>query len=214
MQAFVDFLNARFGLSPETSKALNSLIRVKYFPSRRFLRSAGELSNSIFYVRKGLVHLYRKRDECDWLTFEDQVICPFDRFVKQEPSSVYYETLEPTEVQVISYENYQLLAQRSDFRTAIYHTIIDRLYKVNKFLTANNGSAGQRYEAFEQHFPGLVNRVPVHLIAAFLDVAPKTISRIRSGQSRSKTKDTVARVINMVSAVTTDWRKINTTSSP
>lgn len=213
MQAFVDFLNARFGLSAETCKLLRSHISIRYIPSRKFIRSAGDPSDAIFYIRKGLVHLYRKREECDWLSCEDQVICPFDRFIKQEPSSVFYETLEPTEVHVISYESYRQLATKSDFRNAIYHTIIDRLYRVNKFLTVNNGSATQRYAAFAEFFPGLANRVPVNLIAAFLDVSSKTVSRIRSGQNVYKISDSVARVVTMDSSAT-EWKKINTTSVP
>jgi hypothetical protein len=63
--------------------------------------------------------------------------------------------------------------------------VIEKIYIINGFLIGNTGDAGDRYAKFVNHFPDIVNRVPVNIIASFLDVCPKTISRIRASKNNS-----------------------------
>ncbi|NOT90542.1 Crp/Fnr family transcriptional regulator [Ferruginibacter sp.] len=154
-------------------------IQIRYYQPRRFLRKQYDKSDKIFFIRKGIVHLYRKKEKTDWLSCENNVICPFNRFIMEEVSSVTYETLEPTEVQIINYNDCIELFEFEDFKNAVYRVIIDHLYKVSKFHADNVGYASKRYEVFIHHFPNIVNRVPIKVISTFLGVCPKTISRIK-----------------------------------
>lgn len=156
-------------------------IEVKYYKAHSFLRQKGDFSDKIFFIRKGLVHLYRTKEKTDWLSCENEVICPYNRFLMQQPSSVYYETLEPTEVQTINYSAYLKLLEISEFRDVINQVVIERLYRVNKFLLEISCSAVGRYHVFVNHFPSLSNRVQANIMASFLGLCPKTISRVKNG---------------------------------
>jgi CRP/FNR family transcriptional regulator, anaerobic regulatory protein len=181
MYAFIDFLHSRSPLSGFTKQLLTEYIEVSYHHPHSFLRKQGDISDKIFFIRKGLVHLYRIKEKTDWLACENHVICPFNRFLKQEQSSVLYETIEPTEVQTINYSTYTKLLKLEDFRNAVYQVMIDHLCRVSKFHAENTGNSAKKFEEFINHFPGITNRVPVKIIASFLDVCSKTITRIRSG---------------------------------
>jgi CRP-like cAMP-binding protein len=40
-------------------------------------------------------------------------------------------------------------------------------------------SASERYSWFQEDYPGLINTVPLHYVASFLNMAPQSLSRIR-----------------------------------
>lgn len=181
MLAFIEFLDSKLELTTATKIQLGNCIEVKYYRPHQFLRQQGDVSNRIFFIRKGLVHMYRNREKTDWLACENEVICPYNRFLLQQPSSVYYETLEPTEVQTIDFAAFQHLLHNTNFKDAINHIVIERLYRVNKFLLEISCSAVGRYQVFMQHFPNLANRVQATILASFLGLSTKTIGRVRSG---------------------------------
>lgn len=181
MLAFIEFLDSRVPLSPATKKLLMDSIEIKYYKAHRFLRQKGDLSDKIFFIRKGLVQLYRNKEKTDWLSCENEVICPYNRFLQQQPSSVYYETLEPTEVQTINHSAYLKLQEISEFRDVINQVVIERLYRVNKFLLEISCSAAGRYNVFVNHFPSFSNRVQANIMASFLGLCAKTISRVKNG---------------------------------
>lgn len=183
MQVFLNFFERSPLLSTQTHDAIIQSFKVEFYKRGDLLRREGELCDKIYFIRKGLVHIYKQKSnkkKTEWISAENQMICPFNRFIKQEQSSVIYEALEPTEVHTVNFSAYNLLCQYSDFRDLINSIVIEKIYEVNGFLIGNTGDAANRYKKFTHHFPNIVNRVPVNIIASFLDVCPKTISRIRA----------------------------------
>ncbi|MGG5505856.1 MULTISPECIES: hypothetical protein [unclassified Myroides] len=54
----------------------------------------------------------------------------------------------------------------------------------SKLKTANtllNLEAKERYLLFLSHYPGLVNRVPMGMLASYLGITSSSLSRIRRG---------------------------------
>lgn len=187
MQLFIPLLPGFSGLPPELVMEAAKHTGIYFHRAGTLLRSAGDISDRIFFIRKGLVHIYRasgKKKKTEWLAAEGECICPFNRFMQQQPSGVFYETLEKTEVHVITHATFMQLYGHPLFRKAADALALERLYHINDFLLRNCGSAGNRYANFLEFFPGLDNRVPLQFIASLLDVCPKTISRIRAQSYR------------------------------
>lgn len=194
MQPFIQLLPGFSGLPPELFKEAVKHTGIYFHRAGTLLRSAGDTSDRIYFIRKGLVHIYRgegKKKKTEWLASEGEYICPFNRFMLQQPSGVYYETLEKTEVHVITFPVFMQLYRHPLFRKAADALAMERLYHINDFLLKNCGSAGNRYANFLEFFPNLDNRVPLQFIASLLDVCPKTISRIRA-QSYKMSKSLTA----------------------
>jgi CRP/FNR family transcriptional regulator len=60
--------------------------------------------------------------------------------------------------------------------SANVHINRQRLFK------AISSSAEEKYDDFMQTYPGLLNRLPLHMIASYLGVTRETLSRIRQAQ--------------------------------
>lgn len=184
MNAFISYLKKYGPLSFTTQEALMSRMRIRFVKAKAIFQQEASLCEEIFFIRKGLVQVYRQRGskrKTHWLAQEDQLLCAYNHFLRREPAGVNYITLEACEIHTLSFNNFQQLLQFEDFKNLVNQIIIDKLYSVNHFLTNNTGAANERYHRFLHYFPALASRVPVHIIASFLDVSCKTITRIRAG---------------------------------
>jgi CRP/FNR family transcriptional regulator len=49
-------------------------------------------------------------------------------------------------------------------------------------FTALSATPEEKYEEFVRTFPDLLSRLPLHMIAAYLGISLKTLTRIRAAQ--------------------------------
>lgn len=52
----------------------------------------------------------------------------------------------------------------------------------NRLFTALSGTPEEKYESFIKTYPNLLARLPLHMIAAYLGISLKTLTRIRHSQ--------------------------------
>jgi len=53
-----------------------------------------------------------------------------------------------------------------------------------RLLTALSATPEEKYHEFTQSFPDLLARLPLHMIASYLGISIKTLTRIRQAQLR------------------------------
>ncbi len=75
----------------------------------------------------------------------------------------------------------QLPAFERYFRILLQNHLITTPRRV---LRSMSQTAEQKYLAFVDQYPDCVQRVPQHMIASFLGIAPETLSRLRRSALR------------------------------
>ena len=184
MHAFLSFVHQHIQLSPAAEEALLGITIRKEYPKGHQLVTAGTTCRYIWFIESGLArtfYLKDGKDITDWISPEHTISCSLVSFLTQRPDIRYIELLEPSVVCSLYYEDLERLY------TAFHE--IERLGR----LLVNNGlilmqqrfdelhfaTARERYQQLLDTYPGLLNRVPLGMIASYLGITQETLSRMR-----------------------------------
>mgnify|MGYP000087431327 CR=1 FL=1 len=146
----------------------------------------GQVSKSMGYVEKGIVRqFYYKngKDLTEHFSSENRLFICIESFLKQEPTRLMAEALEPALVWGIPHDAFfQLVSDSPEmallYRKMLEHSLIESQVKADMFRFE---TAHDRYEKFLKLFPEPAKRAPLIHIASFLQMTPETLSRVRAG---------------------------------
>ena len=144
-------------------------------PSRWF----GYVTDGCFkYVTHGISD---DREHITWFSFEGEFVVDYPTFLYGQPSQTTIEAMMPSRVlRVTGQQLEQYFGQSMDtmkLRAVIAEHIL--LQFRSRYLDLHCATARERYEQLLQRCPGIVEHLALQDIASFLNVTPKTISKIR-----------------------------------
>ena len=175
-------------ISPLSSESGNAFIRAwKYWPAPKdhFLLREQSIADYIYFIQKGVARIYyykNGKEITEWIALDQQFFLSITSFFERTPSHLIIQTIEPSEVYGIHYNDFMTLADK-------YHDIERFLRKmITRSLILSQvrmdsiqfETAQQRYEGLVKNLPNILQRVPLSYIASFLGVTLETLSRIRS----------------------------------
>lgn len=183
----IGFLKTIGTLSPGLEEKLRELLQIEDVRRKHTFLLGGEVSDRVYFITSGLVRAYyfdEKRDKrTNWIMKEQDVIIGMDSFYSRQPGDEYIETLEPTTVGSISYDELQMLySEFPEFNwigRILNEKYNDLASRRAKELRSND--ATKRYQLFMENYPALVNRVPTKYIASYIGVEEETLYKIKNG---------------------------------
>jgi len=172
-------------LHPEILAELEGGFIDKTFLKETFLLKPGQICTSHFLIKDGVARKYFKHNEKEITTeiyFRDDVAVSLDSYIMRKPSEVYIEALTQLDVTVIDYNKFNKVKEK--------HTevmMLDKMFieyyavwfeqRLKMFQTED---ASQRYMNLLEKEPWVVQKLPVTIIASYLNVSLETLSRIRA----------------------------------
>lgn len=145
----------------------------------------GEVAHWMYFVEKGMVRQFyfkNGRDLTEHISYEgDMVIC-LESYLRQEPTRLMAETLEPTLMWRIHWEDINRLSRESSEIGLFYRKIFENslLVSQRKADILRFETAADRYKRFFALHPEIVRRAPLIYIASLLQMTPETLSRVRA----------------------------------
>jgi CRP-like cAMP-binding protein len=150
----------------------------------------GEVWRSNCFIASGCFRLYRFSDDGTDHTLRFGVdgwwISDQESYNNEKPSDYNIEALAASTVLIWTKEKWTELMEA-----------IPALKKFNEILLAKSFEASQRriyslisysaeekYKEFQQTYPSVFNRVPLHMVASYLGISRETLSRIRKDYAR------------------------------
>jgi CRP-like cAMP-binding protein len=187
----IDQFVARYiQLTPEELEIFHSLLQFRKVKKKNFLLKEGEICDYEAYILKGCVRTFyvdRQGVETN-LTFavEDWWVADISSFSEQQPSRQNIETLEDCELLTISYEDKNTLYQKVPKFEKLFRMLIQRTVGVlqQRIYASISQTAEERYLAFIEKYPAIVQRIPQHHIARYIGVSPEFLSKVRSTMYR------------------------------
>lgn len=149
---------------------------------------AGEISNKLYFVEKGIGRsYYLKKDGKEvtqWFFGSGNFMASADSFFQQTPSFYFLEVIEDATLFTITKENLDLLiAKYRKMETAIRLLTIEILTKfVHKLNAIQFQTARERYDYMLSEFPDISYRAPLGQIASYLGMTQETLSRLRRSE--------------------------------
>ncbi|HTD94927.1 MAG TPA: hypothetical protein VK644_13975 [Chitinophagaceae bacterium] len=166
---------------------LSRTMRIKRIPKRRFLLEEDEISNKIWLLEKGLVRCYYSRGDREvttWFMEGVNIIVAMKSFCEQRKSKFYIQALENCETRYLEQAEVQYVLSRfpeaKDMRIRISEQYANLL--AMRIRATSMQSPVARYQYMLRHFPYLQGRIPLDIMASFLDMDRRTLTKLRSRQ--------------------------------
>jgi CRP-like cAMP-binding protein len=150
------------------------------------LEREGDPARWLAYVTEGcfkyVTHgLSDDREHITWFSFEGEFVVDYPTFLYGQPSQTTIEAMMPSRVvRVAGQQLEQYFGQSMEtmkLRAVIAEHIL--LQFRSRYLDLHCTTARERYDLLMQRCPGIVEHLDLQDIASFLNVTPKTISKIR-----------------------------------
>ncbi len=146
----------------------------------------GQVCEYITYIEKGLIRQYYYKKHKDvtehFASDGDMFICT-ESFIRQAPSHLMAEALEPCDLYCIHHDAFEKLAAANPeiqyfYRYMFAGALILSQIKADSFRYE---TAHERYERLLRQQPEVVKRAPLQYIASYLLMTPESLSRVRAG---------------------------------
>lgn len=173
-------------LSPEAVKAVSLIMEPLKLPKGEIFIKEGEIASYVYYVEKGMVRQFyfkNKRDLTEHISYEGNVVICLESYLRQEPTRLMAETLEPSVIWRISKADFYRLTEEMREVELFYRKIFEYslLVSQQKADDMRFETAHDRYRLLMERHPEIIKRAPLIHIASFLQMTPETLSRVRSG---------------------------------
>lgn len=172
-------------LSREQIHELADILVCRKFKKGERILDEGEVCRSMLYLEKGLTRqFYFKYDKdlTEHIAYEGGVVICLESYLKEEPTRLMIEALEPTVAWDIPKEKIEELALKDAeigvwYRKLFEASLIESQVKAD---TLRFEPAHERYNKLLQLHPEILKRAPLVYIASLLQMTPETLSRVRS----------------------------------
>lgn len=150
------------------------------------LLDQGAVADRLFFISKGCLRLYYSNEDRSistrFMAFENTFLTSIVSFISREPAPEYIQTVETSELLVISYHDFFRLREDIPAWDKMYIYILEYgltviTSKLSSLLTQN---AAERYRSLLKNNPELTQRLSNANLAAYLNISPETLSRLKS----------------------------------
>jgi CRP-like cAMP-binding protein len=165
-------------------------VRYKKLKKKQFLIQEGFLSLHTGYVAKGCLRSYTVHENGSEHIFQFAIegwwMGDMYSFLTGEPATMNIEALEDSELIVMDLASRERIFEQVPKFERFMRILLEKNYIANqRRVNAMLGqTAEERYRAYINKYPQIVQRVPQHMIASYLGITPETLSRVRKREAK------------------------------
>ncbi|SFH20552.1 Crp/Fnr family transcriptional regulator [Pedobacter insulae] len=190
MDKFKQFLKNIAAITDHELADTLSFFTEKNLQKGDFFVKSGKVCQYAAFIMKGTLRTFYINDKAQETTscfcIENNFTTSYKSFILQQPSNLFIQAIEYTELLVIDYNNLQKLYKSSPTWQNIGRTVAEQEYIVmEKYASVmNNETAKEKYLRLLREQPNVIKKAPVEDIASYLGVTRRTLSRIRQQISK------------------------------
>ena len=180
-------VNSRYPeMNREGRELLAQVLIRKELEKGEMLLNEGQISRHMVFVGKGMLRqFYYKngKDVSQPFAYEGCILMCIESLLKQVPTRLIIETLEPAVIYLFPYDKMMQLTKQNWEINMFYRKILEYSLIVSqtKADSWRFESARERYNLLLETHPEIIKRAPLAHIASYLLMTPETLSRVRSG---------------------------------
>lgn len=191
-EVFFTKFNEKVALTPVDEDLIRSYLTPKKLRKKQYFLQEGDVCKNICVVEKGSLRAYlvdeAGNERITAFALEGWTMGDLTSFIKSEPATLNIEALEDCELILISKTAHdELLQKMPKYETYIRILMTDAYLALQRRTTSMiTLSVEERFIAFTEMYPNLLQRVPQHMIASYMGLSAETLSRVRSRISNKK----------------------------
>lgn len=185
MEFIFHYIHTRIGtISREQFNLFLPYFKLRRFGKKEAILNQGEIDDHLNVVAEGLVRKYvvtAKNEVTIQLATEGHIIQSEISFHNRTPSDVILETIEPTILISMTYENVQLILSKFPIAEGLGRTIITQMFikKDLRYFNQLGKSTREKFLDYVNNHPHMMQRVPQKILASYLNIKPETFSRLK-----------------------------------
>jgi len=170
----------------ESLKEITAHFKVIHTKRNEVLCSIGQVCKNFYFINKGCLRLYeidnKGNEVTGFFALEDSIMSAIPSFILQKPSRDFLVSLEPSELLVISRENFLKLNDTIPEFHAVYNKFMEFAFihsqmRIYSFL----GMEGiDKLRWVQEHEPKLLTRISSKAVASYLGMTNSTLSKLRA----------------------------------
>ncbi len=171
-------------MSLEAQGEIEKVTKKEVYSKKQILIEDLAKCEYLFFIESGLaraVFFHNGKKITDWFGMENMIIGPIIRHFPIKDTVHYVELLEDTVVYKVSFTQLEQLYHRFHEieRLGRIIAILSMVHLQKKLDSLQLLSAKERYVMFCEDYPNIIQRVPLNIIASYLNMNQVTLSRIR-----------------------------------
>jgi len=182
----ISYFDSYLSLDHTEQEELICRLSERKIKRKQFLLQEGDTCKHFTFVVEGCFKMYAvdKNGHEHNLQFaaENDWIADIESLHKEQPSQLYIEAIEPSQILQIAKSDLWHLYNHfpkfdRNFRVIIENKFIELQSRVLQNISS---TANERYKYFLNQYPNLASRLPNTQIASYLGITPEFLSKIRA----------------------------------
>ena len=180
-----EFLN-QFGSIPESSiDSFINLASIEEFKKNETLINFNEVSKDFYIIKSGIVRSYHvdlKGKEYTRSFFtKGKAVGSLNSLISKKPTQIAYETLTDVKLYSIDFNKFMNLTKKDIDIANLYNRLLERIFFLmeSEIFSLAVLDASERYLKLQEEIPDIDNIMTQYHIAAYLNITPVQLSRIR-----------------------------------
>ncbi len=161
-----------------------SKLQIKEYNKKELVLQEGQICKYAYFINTGCLRYYYNvegQENTAQFFFENGWYTDYDSFLTGKPTKQNIETLEKTQLLLISAKDLQQfyidMPKFERFGRLMAESAFLGIRQRNEML--ENQTAEERYLTLMKDRPKVFERIPQHYIASYLGIKPPSLSRIR-----------------------------------
>lgn len=183
-----NYLAQSINLTEEQWAFVLNCYKPKITKRNEILLEKGKVSQYMYFVIKGCLRIFLidedGQEATRFLIFENTIGTAFPSFILRQPSAAGIQSIEPSELLMISHADYQILMDTVPgwermTRLGLQQAYIDAIVRVESLITMD---AKRRYDTLMKQNPKIIQRLPSKIVAEYLGISQETLSRLKKNR--------------------------------
>jgi len=185
MEEFVNYILQFGNLNRQQTDFIMSKAKTLELHKEEYFSEAGKIPRHVGFILEGVVRFCyynnKGQDITQYFIEENSFVSDQQRFEAQVVSSEYIQGVTDCKLLTFSKKDWDEIGNTIVGWDAITGLIMKNclLKTIERRSPLVSEDATTRYLSFIEHFPGLVNRIPLSHIASYLGITQQSFSRIR-----------------------------------
>ena len=182
---FESYLLSKAEFSPADVERIRAVTVVRTLQKHQFLLQAGEVCASQAFIVSGCMRTYsvdnKGAEHILYFAVENWWISDQESLTTGQPSGYYIDAIEDSTFVLIKKDDMERLRREIPTFDQLVNTTLYRsfLTSQHRIHSAISYSAEERYREFVEKHPEFAQRIPQHMVAAYLGMTTETLSRVR-----------------------------------
>jgi CRP-like cAMP-binding protein len=191
-EVLFEYLGKTLPLTPGDMDIIRSVFIPKRLAKGEFFLREDDIVKYAAFITKGFLRSYvvddKGKEHVIQFAPENWWISDKGPGTEGRSASCFIDAIEDSEILMIDNAGHSKMLEKVPAYSATFQAGMQKrsIAKDKRIVHSLIADAEERYKDFLETYPSIAQRVPQHMLASYLGIAPETLSRVRRKSMRKK----------------------------